>query len=92
MVDVTKLRQRVAESGYKLGHISRLLGLSRPSLTAKIRGKSEFSVSEVQRMAQILNLSPTEKEAIFFAEDVNYYSTGDRAHKALGVPVEEIGV
>ena len=66
MVDADKLRRCVAESGYKLGYISERLGLSRSSLTAKIRGKSEFFVSEVQGLGQMARPNPRRKEGYFF--------------------------
>jgi len=79
MINQDMLRRRIAESGYKLQYLSERLGLSRPSLTAKIRGKSEFSVSEVQGLAQVLNLTYDEKEAIFFAPTVNCKLTKEGA-------------
>lgn len=68
MTDTKELRRRIEEKGLKYGFIASQLGISRYALQMKIDNDSEFRVSEVDALANILGLSILEKDAIFFAK------------------------
>lgn len=68
MTDTKELRRRIEEKGFKYGFIANQLGISRYTLQMKIDNDSEFRVSEVDALANLLGLSLLEKDAIFFAK------------------------
>lgn len=70
------LLQKIESSGLKLGFIADKLGVSYNWLKKKIDGEVPFKVYEVQILCNILNISDLqEKENIFFAENVEEFST-----------------
>ena len=66
MTNSNLLNVKIQESGIKIGHIARVLNLSRQGLYNKINGKTEFFGSEITKLSEILNLSIEERENIFF--------------------------
>ena len=66
MTDVTKLKQEIDNSGLKLDYIAKHLGITRQTLSKKLKGQAEFKQSEMVILSYLLNLSPTEREFIFF--------------------------
>ena len=75
MTDTVALRNRIKASGYRLGYIAERLGISTYTLQRKIDNNSEFRVSEVDSMSKLLNMTPAEKDAYFFALTVDSKST-----------------
>ena len=71
MTDTIALRSRIKASGYRLGYIAERLGISTYTLQRKIDNNSEFRVSEVDTMSKLLNMTPAEKDAYFFAPAVD---------------------
>lgn len=67
MTDTLKLRQRIKDSGFRLGYVAQVLGISQYTLQKKLDNDSEFKISEVDALAKLLGLSPAEKNALFFA-------------------------
>lgn len=67
MTDTLKLRQRIKESGYRLGYVAEVLGISQYTLQKKLDNDSEFKISEVDVLSKLLGLTPEEKNALFFA-------------------------
>lgn len=68
MTNTELLRQRIKSSGLKLEYIASKLGISRYALTMKIQNETEFKVSEVQKMCDVLAIDNIdERENIFFA-------------------------
>lgn len=67
MTDIDALEARISDSGLKIGYIIEKLGLSRQGFNNKITGKTEFTISEVAILCDILDItSLKEKERIFF--------------------------
>lgn len=60
---------RMKEKGVSVGGMCTLLGISRSAFYRKTRGKSEFTLSEIQRMREVLDLSTLDE--IFFAAKVS---------------------
>lgn len=50
-----------------LQELAEALGLTRQGLSKKIENRSEFRVSEVSKLSEILGLSEQQKQEIFFA-------------------------
>ena len=76
MTDTELLRQRIRDSGYKLQFIAEKMGISRYTLSMKINNESEFTVSEVGKICDILQIeSLEERNDIFFADEVETNST-----------------
>ena len=68
MTDTQALRNSIEKAGLKYKFIAEKMGLSTYGLQLKIENDSEFKVSEVDKLAELLNLSIYEKDAIFFAK------------------------
>ena len=51
-------------AGYNIGTLAEEIGMSRATLSSRINGKTDFSRSEMERIASILGRRP---EEIFFA-------------------------
>ena len=68
MTDTKELRRRIEESGLKYGYIAKQIGITCYTFQMKIDNDSEFRVSEVDKLSEILGLSLADKDAIFFAK------------------------
>lgn len=55
---------KIAENGYNKTTFSRVLGVSRATLNKKLDGKVEFTATEIQKIANILNIE--NKDHYFF--------------------------
>lgn len=66
MTDTARLRACIEAKGLKLKYVAKVLGISGYSLSMKIENDSEFKVSEVDALANLLGLSLVEKDEIFF--------------------------
>lgn len=63
-----KLLKEIAKAKQvTLQELAEALGLSRQGLSKKIENRSEFRVSEVSKLSEILGLSEQQKQEIFFA-------------------------
>lgn len=71
MVDTKKLQGKMKEKGFTLKTLAERIGLTPTGLFNKIHNLSEFNVSEVQRMSSTLSLTSVERDAIFFAQNVD---------------------
>lgn len=56
----------MAESGYKVGDMGAVLGVTDATYSNKINGKTEFTVSEAGRLAKLLNLDAETAVKVFF--------------------------
>ena len=61
------LKKMIHKSGIKLKFIAEKLGVSPYGLKLKIDGKNEFKNSEIIIICETLNLSKSDRDAIFFA-------------------------
>lgn len=75
MTNSILLNYKIKVSGFRHGFLADKLGLSRTGLYNKINNKSEFLASEIQALSEILNLSPDERQEIFFAKEVDDLET-----------------
>ena len=71
MTDTVKLRELISKSGLKLGYIANQLGISRFALSNKIQNRTEFRVSEIVKICELLCIDYDSREQIFFAHKVD---------------------
>ena len=68
MINTQYLETKIKESGKKKEYLATKCGITRQSLSSKIRNDSQFTVDQVAILCKELNISrPAEKELIFFA-------------------------
>ena len=77
MTDLNLLKTTIEEKGLRNKFIAEKLGLSPEGYYKKLRGSSEFKVSEAQTIADVLGLSADERNAIFFASGVECEATNE---------------
>lgn len=65
------LRKKIDDSGYKLQFIAEKCGLTYQGFKKKLDGETEFKVSEVMVLKDLLKLTDTEVQDIFFTNDVD---------------------
>lgn len=71
MTNTKALKQKIKESGLKIGYITEKLDISYHWLKKKIENEVEFKASEIQILCELLSITNAkEKEAIFFANNV----------------------
>ena len=70
MVNTQLLDDKIESSGLKRGFIVDKLGLSRFGFDKKLKGQTPFRVAEIYVLCDLLNISESDKQAIFFADEV----------------------
>lgn len=79
LVNTELLKARIEGSGLKLSYIKDTLGLSYQALRNKIYGVSKFTAEEIAVLCRVLKITDLlEKEAIFFAKNVDKTPTNRR--------------
>lgn len=72
MTDTVKLEKAIADSGLKKARIAAELKVTYQTLKRKINNEVPFNAGEISKMCDLLRISKlSEKEAIFFARDVD---------------------
>lgn len=72
MTNTTLLVDRIKRSGLKISYIAGYLEISRSALYRKINNITPFNQYEIEKLCTLLAIkSLKEKEAIFFAPDVD---------------------
>lgn len=66
MADMAALRDKLDASGLKRVHVAEKLGISDQTLRVKLQGAYEFKASEIKVLTDLLRLTKTEMEHIFF--------------------------
>ena len=66
MVDIDALKQEIEDSGMTIKSIPDKLGVNRYTIYNKLNDKTEFTVSEIERLSDILHLTAGQRNAIFF--------------------------
>ena len=65
------LMEAIKNSGLKMEFVAKKGGMSRTAFWRKMNGVSEFTLSEIQTLAQLLGLSPEQIQDIFFCRNVS---------------------
>lgn len=72
MTDTMLLKEKIAQSGLKVGHIANAVGLSRQLLWKKVNNLRPFNQIEIEALCNVLGITTLrDKEAIFFAKRVS---------------------
>lgn len=66
MTDSEKLKAKIRDSGYRIRFLAEQLGISYQALYNKVDNKTQFLASEIMRFSDLLNLTPEERDDIFF--------------------------
>lgn len=75
MVDIQLLKNTIRDQGITIVSISEKIGITREGLYKKLAGEAEFKASEIEKISAALRLSKDERDAIFFAKEVETDST-----------------
>lgn len=75
MTDTTKLEMAIARSGLTRKFLAEQLSLSTMGFYKKVHNLTEFKASEIEILTRLLNLTPLERDAIFFNRNVDLKST-----------------
>lgn len=71
MVNTKELENEINKSGLKRCYLAEKMGLSRQGFRLKCINKNPFTVDEVAKLCELLNITKlTQKERIFFAKQV----------------------
>lgn len=70
MIDYRKLQAKVRESGLKGSYIANKMGMSRQVFSNRLHGKTEFKLSEIFKLCNILGIGQADRDVIFFANTV----------------------
>lgn len=62
--DIRRFNSLLVAKGYNIGSLAKAIGMSRATLSSRINGKTDFSRSEMEKIAKALDSRP---EKIFFA-------------------------
>lgn len=68
-MNLKELNFLIEDSGMTYTSIAGKMGITRYTLSKKLNGETEFKLSEMNRLSDILNMSPGEKIDIFFPKE-----------------------
>lgn len=60
-MNANKLRAKIKENGFNQNFVARKIGISSNSLSRKLLGKREFTLSEVMALCQVLQIEDPEE-------------------------------
>ena len=66
MTNTKMLREKIAESGYKLTYVAAQCGLSYQGFLNKLNNKTQFTAPEISAIKKLLGLTIEECHEIFF--------------------------
>lgn len=66
MVDIDALRKEIDDSGMTIVSIADKMGVNKYTIHNKLNEKTEFTVSEIEKLSDILHLTVGQRNAIFF--------------------------
>lgn len=75
MTDKRKLKAAIALAGESQKTLAEKMAMQTASLNYRINGRLDFKAGEIEKIAKILDLTPMEIIAIFFAKEVDKSST-----------------
>ena len=68
MVNIAKLRGKMAEKGYTINKLAKEIGMNKATLYRKFAAEGDtFTIGEAGAIAETLALGATEAQEIFFA-------------------------
>lgn len=70
-INTELLTAKIEEKGLKYNFIAKQLGLSNYGFAKKVNNDTEFKVSEVVKITELLGLTKKERDLIFFGNSVH---------------------
>jgi hypothetical protein len=67
VLNKNKLKGKIAETGQKQGQILAAAGMDYVGFWRKMKGYRDFTRRDIESLSRVLNLTPTERDEIFFA-------------------------
>ena len=67
MVDMDLLKEKIEESGIPMTTLAEKTGILRETLYNRLAGRGEFKASEMAAIGNVLHLTVSERDEIFFA-------------------------
>lgn len=68
MVNIELLKDTIADRGITISALARKTGISRETIYNKLKNKKgEFTASQIVAFAQVLRLTPEERDKIFLS-------------------------
>lgn len=71
MTDIELLLSKINDSGMTMVAIAEKSGIDRATIYNRLKGKGEFTASEIVRLSSVLRLSKPERDKIFLQSNVN---------------------
>lgn len=71
MTDFDLLLSKIRDSGMTVVAISEKAGIDRATFYNRLKGKGEFSASEIVSLSEVLHLSKPDRDKIFLTNKVN---------------------
>ena len=71
MTDIELLLSKIRQSGMTMVAIAEKSGIDRATLYNRIKGKGEFTASEIVSLSQVLHLNKPDRDKIFLQTNVN---------------------
>lgn len=66
MADMELVSKYIRHSGYKLQYVAKALDISSSALHQKLSGKTQFKLSEAEKLSEMLGMTMAERDACFF--------------------------
>ena len=66
-----ELKEAIKKSGYRMDFLAKSLGLSYQGFYNKVNAETDFRISEIKCLCDLLKLSDTEMCKIFFDKQVD---------------------
>lgn len=67
-MDVKRLKAKIVLAGMNACTVAEMTGMGKSSLYRKLRGETDFKRCEIQQLCALLNITPEEKDEIFFCD------------------------
>ena len=77
MVNTEMLNMKINSSGFKKEYISDQLGISPASLRNKMKNRTKFNASEIEKLIGMLSIDASDVYSIFFTELVSKTATDE---------------
>lgn len=67
MTDIDLLLERIKDSGMKMTAIAEKTGIERATIYNRLKGKGEFTASEIVALSEVLHLNKDDRDKIFLS-------------------------
>lgn len=71
MTDFEMLLSRIKDSGMTMVAIAEKTGIDRATIYNRLKGRGEFTASEIIALSDVLHLTKTDRDEIFLSGNVN---------------------